>query len=134
VGTAQLEAILEFLPIFEKPGFQFGAWTAPNGQFPFYSYGADTLRFIDALHAQNILVRFDWPEWQETAGYYVNNPASLVSADLLTLRKLLTTHVRKGQFVEGHLAGMLESGHITTILRRLMAIRREMAAPSSNAT
>ena len=36
---------------------------------------------------------------------------------------LLTTHVRCDHFVEGHFAGMLESGHITAILRRLQAIR-----------
>jgi hypothetical protein len=36
-------------------------------------------------------------------------------------------HVRADRFVEGHLASVLESGHITAILRRLRGIREQMA-------
>jgi hypothetical protein len=43
----------------------------------------------------------------------------------MTLRKLLTTHVRADRFVEGHLAGVLESGHMLAILRRLKDIRQQ---------
>ena len=53
-----------------------------------------------------------------TYTYDVANYA-LASADLLTLRKLLTTHIRADRFTEGH----LESGHITAILRQLKQIR-----------
>jgi len=37
----------------------------------------------------------------------------LERADLETIRKLLTLHVRKERFCEGHLLGMFESGHLT---------------------
>jgi len=40
--------------------------------------------------------------------------------------ELLTAHVRGDRFVEGHLASVFESGHITAILRRLKQIREEM--------
>ena len=53
-------------------------------------------------------------------------PEMLEPADLETIRKLLTLHVRKERFCEGHLLGMFESGHLTKLLRRLHAIRRDM--------
>jgi hypothetical protein len=56
----------------------------------------------------------------------VSKPGALETANLLTLRKLLTVHVRKDRFVEGHLARMLECGHITAILRRLREVRAGM--------
>jgi len=40
-------------------------------------------------------------------------------ADLQTVRRLLTTRVRKERFCEGHLAGLCESGHIVSVLKRL---------------
>jgi Family of unknown function (DUF6508) len=53
----------------------------------------------------------------------MQDPALLAQADLLTLRKLLTAHVRQDRFIEGHLAQMLENGHISAILRRLRELR-----------
>ena len=56
--------------------------------------------------------------------------SSLETADLTTLRKLLTTHVRADRFSEGHLAGVLQSGHIVAVLRRLRKIRDQLPKPS----
>jgi len=83
--------------------------------------------FIRTLNEQNVLVPFDWPSWQEEAQRYRSDPEALAGANLLTLRRLLTTHVRADRFVEGHLASVLESGHITAILCRLREIREQMA-------
>jgi hypothetical protein len=45
---------------------------------------------------------------------------------LLTIRRLFTLHVRKGQFCEGHFAAMIANGHFAAILDRLENIRVEM--------
>ena len=127
IGRPQLDAVLKFLPIFERPGYVFGEWHSPAGQFPYYSMSREVLDFIQALSAQEIIFSFDWPSWQEEAVQYVSDPGAVERADLLTLRKLLTLHVRKDRFVEGHLAHMLEDGHITAVLRRLNKIREQMA-------
>lgn len=82
--------------------------------------------FVQALYDQQVVFSFDWTSWQEEARRYVSDPEALETADALTLRKLLTTHVRKDRFVEGHFVGMLECGHITAILRRLKEIRERM--------
>jgi hypothetical protein len=125
-GPQQLDAVLEFLPIFEKPGYVFGEWHSAEGQFPHYSMSREVVDFVQALYDQQVIFSFDWPSWQEEAKRYVSDPEALGTADVLTLRKLLTTHIRKDRFVEGHLAGMLERGHITAVLRRLKEIREQM--------
>ena len=126
IGPQELDAILRFLPIFERPGYVFGEWQYPPGQFPYCLTSSDVNDFDKALYGQQIVFPFDWPSWQKEAERYHSDPDALETADLLTLRKLLTTHVRKDRFVEGHLASMFECGHITAILRRLKAIREEM--------
>lgn len=122
-GPEQLDAVLRYLPIFAQHGFTFGEWHMPEGQFPFYAMNDEVLEFIQALYDQDIVFVFNWGSWQEEAQRIMSEPAVLQQADLLTLRKLLTTHIRKDRFVEGHLASVLESGHITAILRRLQNIR-----------
>lgn len=126
IGPQQLDAILAFLPIFERPGYVFGEWRSPEGQVPHYSTSSDVNDFAGALYKQRMVFVFDWVSWQEEAERYHSDPGALETADLLTLSKLLTTHVRRDRFVEGHLGSMMECGHIAAILRRLKAIREEM--------
>jgi hypothetical protein len=82
--------------------------------------------FIKALYAQNVIISFDWTGWRREAQRYQTDPRALATADLLTLCKLLTLHVRADRFSEGHLASVLESGHITAVLRRLKQIRDQI--------
>jgi len=122
IGLQQMDAILRFLPIFERQT-HFGEWVTPEGQFPYFSYDAAVSEFVGLLGEHEIMVVFDWPSWSDTAKQYEADSHALATADLLTLRKLLTTHVRADRFTEGHLASVLESGHLTAILRRLKQIR-----------
>ena len=66
---------------------------------------------------------FDWGSWHKEAKRFVEDPKALSEADELTLRRLLTTHARAERFSEGHFVEMLQSGHITTILRRAKELR-----------
>ena len=123
------EAILRFLPVFEAPGYAFGEWEgggeAEPGVFtlPHLSYSPECSEFLQALYTHGwIMLDFDWPHWQEEAGKYWNTPELVEGADLETLRKLLTTHVRKDRFCEGHLLEAFRGGQITAILRRIKAI------------
>jgi hypothetical protein len=127
VGLEQIDAILKYLSIFEKPGYQFGQWVEPEGQFPYFSFSPEVDEFIGALRKQGVIIPFDWRNWRKEAARYQTNPEALETADLLTLRKLLTVHVRAERFSEGHLASVFESGYIMAILRRLKQIRESMA-------
>ena len=125
VTPEQIDAVLGFLPLFEQPGVVFGEWQTPQGQMPYYAPSRQVLDFVQALYDEHLIVVFDWGAWQEEVERYRSDPQALAEADLLTVRKLLTAHVRKDRFVEGHLGSVFESGHMTAILRRM----REIVAP-----
>ena len=121
VGPQQIDAVLAHLPILERPGCLFGEWDSAG----YFVYSPEVNAFVAALSAQDLLFVFDWPSWLEEAQRYLSQPEALEKADLTTLRMLLTTHVRADRFTEGHLASVLQSGHITAILRRLKEIRNQ---------
>jgi hypothetical protein len=127
IGPEQIDAVLEYLPTFERPGYQAGEWRTREGSFPSFVYHSEVTDFIQTLYEQGFVIYLDWTSWREHAERYQSDSASLAEADLLTLRKLLTVHVRADRFVEGHLAGVFASGHIAAILRRLEQVRDEMA-------
>jgi hypothetical protein len=104
----------------------FGAWSTQPDHFPRFVYHPEVNDFVRTLYAQGILYVCDWKRWGEEAERYQSHPDLLKAADLLTLRKLLTLHVRADRFVEGHLASVLESGHITAILWRMKHFFDEM--------
>ena len=91
---------------------------------PWFNYDEAVMEFEQILYANDwVTPKVDWDEWQDVAEEYVDSPEKIQSADVVTVQKLFTTHVRKDRFCEGHLASMFESGHIVALLRRLKEIR-----------
>ena len=119
LGEGSIGAILRFLPVLESPGFRFGEVVAQPGQFPYARMAPEVDALIQALYDNGWVEPFDWSEFQDEAIGFFENPLRLESVDLETIRKLLTLHVRKDRFCEGHFLEMLEKGHIQAILRRL---------------
>jgi Family of unknown function (DUF6508) len=122
ISKDQIKAIVRFLPIFKSEGFQFGHWTSEKGVFPYFTLSREANAFYKALYDNGWIIPFDWVSWQDEAVQYVNDTSLLEEADLETLRRLLTTHVRKDRFCDGHLDCMFECGHITAILQRLQQL------------
>ena len=89
---------------------------------PFPVYDSIVDEFVQALYDHGFVQNFDWPGWEE-AQAYVERPELLASADLETCIKLLTTHVRKERFCDGHLAEMITTGHLLAVLHRLEELR-----------
>lgn len=111
-GPSDIDAVLAFMPIFETPGFMF---STPDGEL-----SDDAIRFVKTLNKHGFIrSSFNWPEWQHEAERYLNEPTAIESADLETICRLFTTHVRKNRFCEGHLASMFECGHCQAILQLL---------------
>ena len=127
IGIEKIDAILGYLPRFEQRCFKFGEWRAPEGQLPFFSFSDGAAGFICALYRQGMIIPFDWRSWEEDATQYQLNCDALAAADLSTIQRLLTLHVRKDRLAEGHLAKVFEQGQLTTILRRLEQIRDDLA-------
>jgi hypothetical protein len=126
ISATSLDAILKFLPEFEKPGFKTGEWVISPNQLPHYIFSRIVDDFVKTLYDEEFLIVFDWCQWWPVAACYIDNPELLEQANLLTLRKLLTLHIRADQFCEGHLAGVMRNGEITAILHRLQQIRNGM--------
>jgi O-acetyl-ADP-ribose deacetylase len=126
ITREKIDAILEFLPIFDDTEFEFGKWQVDNQDeavSAIFDTHPEVDRFQRTLYENGWIVSFDWPEWQDRAAQYTESIELLQKADLEDLRRLLTTHVRKERFCEGHLSGMYECGHLTAILRRMSELR-----------
>lgn len=123
----QIDAILKFRPMFSPSEAKHLRFPPRKpGQFPFTDMSEEAWAFYQALYKEGFVVGFDCGKWQDDAKSYVTNPARLGNADLLTIRRLLTLHVRKERFCDGHFAKMIDNGHIPLVLRRLANIRIEM--------
>lgn len=130
---SQLDAILAYLPTFEQPGFSAGTWSSAEGQIPCWSNSAEVEALLDTLYRERFLVNFDWVAWSgEAQRYIAGGDEALASADLTTLRMLLSAHIRADRFIECTIGSLAAEGHITAVLRRLKQIRDEIAAQESN--
>jgi hypothetical protein len=124
INQDDIDAVLAFIPLLTAPDFKFGEWQTPEGQFPQYIFNEESNRFINALG--KLTFAFDWPAWKDEAIVLIENHDALKRADLLTLRKLITTHLRAERFNEGHLAAQFENGHLLGILERLKEVREQV--------
>lgn len=122
-SPTDLAAVLHHLPVLQRLGLVFGEWRTPPGQLPYVDYGPEALAFMQ--DAAKLMLVFDWPEWKERARLYIDEPQQLAQVDLLTLRKLLTTHLRAERFNEGHMLQMWQQGHLTALLQRLAEISEQ---------
>lgn len=87
-------------------------------QMPFATYAPAVERLLRAIYEHNLIISFDWTAWEAEAQRFLD-PAVANTASVEDIRRLLTLHVRKERFVEGHFAEMISNGHIGVVLRRL---------------
>jgi hypothetical protein len=126
--SQQIDGILPYLKWFETPGFSYGHFEAtPHGHFASFITSEAACGFVFDLYRYGWVQPFDWMAWQDEASKYVNDAALVESADVEIIRKLLTLHARNERFCEGHLGVMYEMGHLTSLLRRLKAIRAKVS-------
>lgn len=127
ITEEDIDAVLAFIPLFESGNIELYKIDTETSFLDPYQYSKGVNSFINTLYQESFVSSFDWTAWQDEATRLVNNPKLLHLADLFTLQKLLTTHVRKERFCSGHLAAMINDGHILAILKRLEVIRADMA-------
>jgi hypothetical protein len=129
-GKASIDAVLAYLPILESPGFVFGEVVAPPGQWGYAAMAPEVDAFVQALYDNGFVEPFEWSRIQDEAVGYFEHPERLATVDLETIRNLLTLHVRKERFCDGHLLEMLKAGHIQAILRRLARLSPPAHTPA----
>lgn len=127
--AARIDAITRYLPVLETAGAA-GRWKGGEKdekgviQMPWFDYSGEVISFIRACYENDwVDSSFNSVEWQDNARRYAETTDLVAGATLETVRRLLTVHLRKDRFVEGHLAWAIENGHLAAILRRFQHIR-----------
>lgn len=113
------QGLLAFLPALQNREplyWRVGAW----GDMPSV-VSHEVARTLHAyLHTYMLLPEpFDWMNWQAEALAYHDQRELLHTADLPTLRKILTTHLRADRLVEGHYDALLENGFLRDVLEQV---------------
>ena len=133
ITIADLEAVAAHIPellrVEGSPAVERGGDRLPDGaiQMPYLDYTPEALRLLQALERHHVTVVFDWMSWQDEARAYLD-PEKVATASLEDVRRLLTLHMRKERFCEGHMAEMIRSGHIVALLRRLDSLAAVLRA------
>jgi hypothetical protein len=118
----QIDAILAFLPRLEEPDQEFARSEMGDSAYTVWNAPlVDSL--IDSLYQNGFVLQgFDWPNWEEG-----RQPAEdldwINRADLKTICKFFTAHVRNDRFCGGHFAGMCNRGIVQAMIRRLAELR-----------
>ncbi len=127
MALENIDNILTFLTLFSHQDCQlYDIQTEPLA-LDSYNYSKEFNRFITALYTEKFVISFDWTNWQHEANSFVTTPELLNVADISTIQKLFTSHVRQERFCSGHLAQLIDNGHLLTIWQRLQAIRKGLS-------
>jgi len=132
ITVERMDELLRFLPLFEVPGREYilawgGGEKTPDGrafQVPYPIYCADVLEFY------TLAGQAHWADYQynpRQAYVMLSDDEFISTASLDEVKTMLTYCVRGERFGDGHWAQMLESGRIVALLRRLAALRDELA-------
>ena len=131
-----LLAVCSFARRFEEPGFVAGEWLSPEPMsdgtiaIGYWAPSEDVASWVAALNEHHIVISFDWTDtsWGRQMRRYYADPTLLDRADLLTIRKVLTTLLRAERFSEGTLADAFDHGVAQTAMERLKEIATQIAS------
>ena len=119
-----IDNILKYLPYFKENTRSYSKIDKEDVFYP-YVYSREVSEFMAAVIKEDFTIIFDWVKWQDEADKYFKEPELLDSADLITLRKLMTVIFRKERFCSGFINTVIDTGMILKILERLEVIRKE---------
>lgn len=122
-STADMDAVLRFLPILEAEGFSAGEFVSEPGVVPCYDFNPQVVELVQALYDNHWVVSgFPWMEWEE-GRRLAHDLEAVAQVDIQTLQKLFTAIVRNDRFCEGALGAAIDDGLITAMLRRVRELR-----------
>jgi hypothetical protein len=119
----RLDELLRFLPLFDQPGRVFVDTSAAAATSSLPVYAPDVLEFF-RLAGRGC---WDDPDYvPSTAARMLLDDTLVQSATIDEIRTMLTFCVRGERFCDGHWEGVLRSGRIVALLKRLQTLRGEM--------
>ena len=121
---SSINKILKHLEYFKNSSNPFYKIDKNDLFYP-YIYSKEANEFIVTVKKENLTIIYDWTNWQDEASRYFEDPDLLMSANITTIKKLLTIIIRKERFCSGFLVDATKSGVILGILKRLEALGAE---------
>ena len=88
-------------------------------QLPYWDWEKITQKFVETMYDLNLVINFDWMDWNDGRGMLQNNSHDYNSLDTLTLFKLLTTIIRADRFNDGYLIINFKNGNIIKIIKAI---------------
>ncbi len=82
--------------------------------------------FIKALYYNNWLINTRWQDWTGIAESHLGHWELLEEADIETIRKILTVHVRIDRLFPGDIADIISKGYMLAIFKRIKALYPEV--------
>ena len=70
-----------------------------------------------------LMVKFDWPQWEEGGQFYGKDEWNFSDKDLVFCYKFLTAVIRNGRFTQGALEHILETGKMIGLIDRLIELK-----------
>ncbi|MFG1289098.1 DUF6508 domain-containing protein [Xanthobacter versatilis] len=135
---ADIQALADFLPPLQQPGFtagnvRGGEQTEPGVlQMPFIDYDPVVDAFVAVAYRQSwVLTDFDWQVWAQSdeAKALQGEETAIATATPEQLGRLITVCVRQERFCEGALMSAFDSGLILRIVERAAVLAGD---PSSD--
>lgn len=133
ISKENVKKILDYSP-FAKPKTANMLQASPGGVRDVFVID-EVREFLAQLDVTGFNLVFDYQQWinemqsdinARSVGDFLTDVHYLQNADLDTLRKLITTHIRTDRFVRGHLTSLFNSGYMTLFLSRLSELYRQM--------
>ncbi len=81
--------------------------------------------FLRVLYYNNWLINTRWQDWTGIAETHLGHPELLEEADVETIRKILTVHVRIDRLFPGDIADIISKGYMFAIFKRIKELYRE---------
>ena len=124
-----MAALAAFLPVLDSrvAGVWKGGQKNADGviQMPWFEYSDELLAFIRAFYAGGwVDTTCNWVEDGDWVRGFTDEPERLDSANVEDVRRLITAHLRADRFNEGHIASVVESGHMAALVRRLVELSK----------
>jgi hypothetical protein len=124
-----VKLLLGYKDVFEPKLFNL-KFEMVSDSYEVYS-NKDVSGFLTNLDTTGFNLVFDYHTWLESSndihGKTVLKDLDFLSkADLDTLRKLMTAHIRTERFANGHIASLISSGYMWSFMERLESLYNKM--------
>ncbi len=134
ISKEGIRRLLSFLPFFGgRNEADYGVGPKPavvqNGVISIHSavLSAKASEFVTACYEEHFVQPFDWGKWSKRHKDGVTSDSLIAEADLTTIIKMLTVHIRADRFCDGYFLSVMRDGTILKILERLRDIDLQRA-------